>query len=93
MKNIKSSIFYIGIIGSFSLLIYWIISKGTGMEVGRQIATERSGKSQWEEFILTLLHNLQHPLAILLAQIIIIILVARVFGWLFKKNRSAYCYR
>ncbi|QBQ42048.1 cation/H(+) antiporter [Sphingobacterium psychroaquaticum] len=85
MKNIKSSIFYIGIIGSFSLLIYWIISKGTGMEVGRQIATERSGKSQWEEFILTLLHNLQHPLAILLAQIIIIILVARVFGWLFKK--------
>src|SRR5690606_27077526 len=30
-------------------------------------------------------HNLEHPLALLLAQIITIVLVARVFGWFFRK--------
>jgi Kef-type K+ transport system membrane component KefB len=30
-------------------------------------------------------HNLKHPLAILLAQIITIIVVARFFGWIFRK--------
>ncbi len=32
-----------------------------------------------------MLHNLEDPLAILLAQIVTIIIVARLFGWIFKK--------
>ncbi len=32
-----------------------------------------------------MVENLQHPLAILLAQIVTIILVARLFGWFFRK--------
>ena len=32
-----------------------------------------------------MIENLQHPLAILLAQIVTIILVARLFGWIFRK--------
>ena len=31
------------------------------------------------------MHNVQHPLAILLAQIVTIIIVARFFGWMFRK--------
>lgn len=85
MKKIKSTFFYIGIIGVFSILIYWIILQGKNMEIDRNIIIESSEKSQWEEFLTTMSHNLQHPLAILLAQIFIIILVARLFGWLFKK--------
>lgn len=85
MKKNKSTFFYIGIIGAFSLLIYWIIIYGQNMEVGRDIILNTSSKSQWEEFITTMLYNLNHPLAILLAQILVIILVARLFGWLFKK--------
>lgn len=85
MKKLKSSIFYIGIIGGFSFLIYWIIKKGSGMEIGRNIQISDSDSSQWQEFLVAILHNFQHPLAILLAQIIVIILVARLFGWLFKK--------
>ncbi len=85
MKKLKSSIFYIGIVGGFSLLIYWIISQGRSMEIGRDIQKINSGISQWQEFLSALIHNLQHPLAILLAQIIVIILFARLFGWLFKK--------
>lgn len=85
MKKIKSTFFYIGIIGVFSILIYWIILQGKNMEIDRNIIIESSENSQWEEFLTTMSHNLQHPLAILLAQIFIIILVARLFGWLFKK--------
>lgn len=85
MKKLKSSIFYIGIVGGFSFLIYWIISQGRNIEIGRDIQKINSGNSQWQEFLSALIHNLQHPLAILLAQIIVIILFARLFGWLFKK--------
>lgn len=85
MKKLKSSFFYIIIIGGFSLLIYWIINRGTSMEEGRNVSMTGSDLSNWEEFLSSMFHNLQHPLAILLVQIIIIILVARLFGWLFKK--------
>src|SRR5690606_9503602 len=85
MKNLKSSFFYIVIIGGFSLLIYWIINHGAFMEEGRHVENMGSNLSNWEEFLSSMLHNLQHPLAILLVQIIVIILVARLFSWLFKK--------
>jgi len=84
MKNYKNTIFYITITGSFSLLIYWILTKGKVLEAGRKVVIP-NGKGQWEEFILSMVHNLSHPLAILLAQIITIILVARFFGWIFRK--------
>ncbi|MFZ4863501.1 cation:proton antiporter [Sphingobacterium sp. Mn56C] len=85
MKNFKSSFFYIAVIGGFSALIYWILQVGKPMEVDREIVADKSSLSQWQEFLNAMAHNLQHPLAILLAQIIVIILVARLFGWLFKK--------
>jgi len=84
MKNYKNTIFYITITGSFSLLIYWILTQGKVLEAGRNVVIP-NGKGQWEEFILSMVHNLSHPLAILLAQIITIILVARFFGWIFRK--------
>ncbi len=85
MKNYKNSIFYIFIIGGFSCLMYWLLGKGAAFEIGRSIVVPESGLSQWAEFLSSLLHNLTHPLAILLAQIVTIILVARLFGWLFQK--------
>jgi len=84
MKNYKNTIFYITITGSFSLLIYWILTQGKALEHGRNVVIP-NGKGQWQEFLLSMVHNLSHPLAILLAQIITIILVARFFGWIFRK--------
>lgn len=75
-----NGIFYLGTIGFFSALMYWIVVKGADLEQGRKIVVPDSGLSQWEEFLNSLSHNLGHPLALLLAQIIIIILVARFFG-------------
>ena len=82
MAKFKNSIFYIGTIGGFSALIYWIILIGGKLEQGRDIVISKSDKSQWHEFVDAFLHNLQHPLAILLAQVVTIILVARIFGWI-----------
>ena len=85
MKRFKNSFFYISTIGVFSVLIYWISGLGKELEKGRVIVTVESGNNQWQEFINTLKHNLQHPLAILLAQITTIIIFARFFGWICKK--------
>lgn len=84
MKNYRNSIFYVTITGVFSLLIYYILTKGKVLEKGRNVVVANS-KDQWSEFIDSLQHNLGHPLAILLAQIITIIIVARFFGWMFRK--------
>jgi Kef-type K+ transport system membrane component KefB len=85
MKAFKNGIFYIAIIGGFSLLMYWITINGIDLEKGREIIMPENLKSHWLEFLNAIMHNIQHPLAILLAQIITIILVARLFGWLFMK--------
>jgi Kef-type K+ transport system membrane component KefB len=66
-------------------MIYWILAQGKFLEIGRNIVVANSTNSQWTEFISSLLHNVKHPLAILLAQIITIIIVARFFGWMFRK--------
>jgi Kef-type K+ transport system membrane component KefB len=71
--------------GGFSALIYWIVTKGEVLQSGRDIVDSTSGKNQWEEFLLSISHSIQEPLAILLLQIITIILVARFFGWIFRK--------
>jgi Kef-type K+ transport system membrane component KefB len=85
MKNYKNSIFYITFTGGFSVLIYWILNQGKILENGRNIIIPTSKKGQWSEFLASMIHNLKEPLAILLMQIIAIILVARFFGWIFRK--------
>ena len=85
MKKYKNTIFYLVITGGFTALMYWIITKGKHLEAAKTIETPESGNGSWSDFLASMQYNFQDPLAILLAQIITIILVARVFGWIFKK--------
>lgn len=85
LKKYKNSLFYIGITGGFSALIYWIIKKGKELEKIKTLVVANGNHSSWNDFIDSMKHNFQDPLAILLAQIVTIILVARLFGWIFKK--------
>ena len=85
MKKYKNTVFYLVITGGFTALMYWIIIKGKHLEAAKTIETPESGNGSWSDFLAAIQHNFQDPLAILLAQIITIILVARVFGWIFKK--------
>ena len=85
MKNIKNSVFYVLVTGVFSVLIYFIIKNGKLLESEQVHTSKASGSSAWINFTESLSVNLHHPLAILLIQIIAIILIARIFGWLFRK--------
>jgi len=85
MKNNKNTIFYLVVIGGFTAFIYWMLSKGKSLEIGRNYLRPVTENGHWNDFSASLTQNLQHPLAILLAQIITIIIVARFFGWVFRK--------
>ncbi|RTY91313.1 cation:proton antiporter [Flavobacterium sp. GT3R68] len=85
MNKFRNALFYFGVTGGFTILIYWIISKGKDLELGKKFQITAPQNGHWEDFLNAMSHNLRHPLAILLAQIITIILVARFFGWLFRK--------
>lgn len=85
MRRFRNIFFYIGIIGGFSALMYWVVVLGSKLESGRNILIQEAENNQWVEFVNTLVHNLEYPLAILLAQIVTIILAARLLGWLCKK--------
>ena len=85
MKNYKNTIFYFVVTGGFSALIYWIIGMGKALETDKNIFHPVSKNTHWDDFLSSLTLNLHHPLAILLAQIITIIIVARFIGWIFRK--------
>ncbi|MSP85709.1 MAG: cation/H(+) antiporter, partial [Flavobacteriaceae bacterium] len=80
MKNYKNTFFYFSVTGGFTALIYWIISKGKVLETAKRVSTVATPNNHWNDFISSMVLNFQDPLAILLAQIITIIIVARFFG-------------
>jgi len=85
MKNYKNSFFYITILIVFSSIIYSILLRGKALEFGK-VSNEIVVKHKYfDEFVNSILHNIFHPLAILLAQIVTIIFVARFFGWICRK--------
>ncbi len=85
MKYHRNTIFYFVITGGFSALIYWILTLGKGLEVHKKYIRPVVENGHWNDFIASMSNNLHHPLAILLAQIVTIIIVARFFGWVFRK--------
>lgn len=87
MKN-KKNIFYLFLIGGFVALMYWIIVQGAKLEVGRAVEIQTNNNSAWGNFVQALIDSLKHPLAILLAQIVTIILAARIFGWICIKIKQ-----
>ena len=85
MKNHRNTLFYIIVTGGFSALIYWILGNGKNLEMDKEFLRPVVENGHWNDFVSSLTLNLHHPLAILLAQIITIIIVARFFGWVFRK--------
>lgn len=88
MKSYRNIFFYTVTIIVCSLLIYFVLQQGLSLEPGKTgVAHAGNGKipSTWDQFIDTYSHNLHHPLAILLLQIVSIVFIARLFGILFNK--------
>src|SRR5687767_4475495 len=90
MKKHWSLVFYLIIVVIFGLAIYWIVEQGKILEHGRttkieQTISKSSVVDSFELFSRSFNHNLAHPLAVLILQIIAIIICARFFGFLFNK--------
>jgi Kef-type K+ transport system membrane component KefB len=88
MKRLKIILIYLFTIGGAVALMYGILILGKGLETKSVLSTATSQLSYWAEFILNLSQSLRNPLAILLAQIITIIVVARLLGWISIKIRQ-----
>ncbi|WP_308004290.1 cation:proton antiporter [uncultured Chryseobacterium sp.] len=84
----RNIIFYISTIIVFSSLMYFFIIEGQTLEIGEKIITKTNNSSSWDNFLESFKTNLHHPLALLLAQIVTIILVARLFGWICMKIKQ-----
>jgi Kef-type K+ transport system membrane component KefB len=86
MKKARNVLFYLMVVGTFSLLIYFIIHKGELLEKAKTFKLiPPVTSSHWDQFKNTYNDNITHPLSILLLQIITIIVTARVFGFICKK--------
>jgi Kef-type K+ transport system membrane component KefB len=86
-RNYRYVYFYSGVTGFFLLMIFFIVRWGHRLEEGRAIAMPRGGAG-WEAIFHPLETNLEHPLTLFLLQIIIILLVSRIFGWLCRLIRQ-----
>ncbi|WP_437918151.1 cation:proton antiporter [Sphingobacterium sp. LRF_L2] len=84
-RKLRNGIFYFALLISFSILVFLIIQQGKTLEGEHSFPLPHPNASPWREFLTSISQNLEHPLAILLAQILVIILATRLFGWLCKK--------
>lgn len=85
MNKYKNIFFYVVLTGGCLAFIYWTVLLGAKLEEGRNIVIPGLDESQWQVFLDSMQHNLGHPLALLLIQIVSIIFVARIFGWICRK--------
>lgn len=85
MNKKTATIFYILVICTLGLVIYWIIDKGQALQEPSLVTrhTQSAGDS-FNAYSGSFKHSLEEPVAVLLLQIIVIILAARLSGWLFK---------
>lgn len=85
MKKIKNALLYLVILGGFFALMYWIIQTGRLLEAGRNIIEPQLQNSYFSQFIQSVSHNLAHPVGLVLAQIVTILIISRIFAFIFRK--------
>lgn len=85
MKKIKNTLFYIITVGGFALLMYFFADLGKGVDKAVSVVRDGNSISHWDNFTATLKINMEHSLPLLLTQIVLIILFARIVGWLCRR--------
>ena len=88
-KGTKSITFYILMLLIFGSLMYFIVKEGESIQVHTTVQTlNTTPQNMGEGFLLfwdSVTHHIHSPIGILLLQIIAILIVCRIFGWLFLK--------
>ena len=88
-KGTKSIAFYLMMILVFGSLMYFIVKEGESQQVGTAVQTmQNAPQTMGEGFFVfwdSVTHHIQSSMGILLLQIITILIVCRLFGWMFQK--------
>jgi len=89
MSRKWNMVFYVLMLGVFGFAIYEVMQRGRSQEnVGRTVAQAtqaNTDKGSLQLFTESFSGNIGHPLPTLLLQIMIIVIVVRLFGYLFNK--------
>lgn len=83
-KHLRTWLFYIVMLALFGVFSYFLFLNAEsfkGLHVGKQLTTG----SGFDMFRSALMHNILEPASMMLMQIISILIVSRLFGYLFKK--------
>ncbi|MEG1545326.1 MAG: cation:proton antiporter, partial [Tannerellaceae bacterium] len=88
-KGTRSLTFYLMMIVIFGSLMYLIAKEGESQQVDSAVTSMYAAPTDMGEgfslFLKLLAHHIESPIGILLLQIITILIVCRLFGWLFLK--------
>jgi Kef-type K+ transport system membrane component KefB len=84
----KNFLFYTAIMVGFFAISWWILKLGEGLESGHKVAPEilnSNESNHFQLFIVEVKHLMKHSTALMLLQIMVIVIFARIFGYLLKK--------
>lgn len=87
-KNVRTWIFYFVMISSFIILTYVLFKSAEKFDVHipqNVTAVSSAVTDNFDSFKNSIFHNLGEPVALLLMQIIAILFVSRIAGWIFIK--------
>jgi len=85
VKRLKNISVYGTVLIAFALLFYWITQQGEQLEVGKHIVIHKQSEGPWLDFLNSMNANFEHPFSILMIQIIVILIVSRIFAWIFRR--------
>ncbi|MBS1916158.1 MAG: cation:proton antiporter [Bacteroidetes bacterium] len=88
MKKKAILLFYIIILAAFGSAIYFILKNGQLLEKISVAKENSTAAGNFSVFKNTIAGNLSHPLPVLLLQIVVIIIAARFFGFVFGKIKQ-----
>lgn len=84
----KNIIFYVSTLVIFWSIMYFFLMQWQTLETKEILTHQTQTVPAWTNFIESMQWNLHHPLSLLLLQILVIVLVAKVFWWIFTKIKQ-----
>ncbi len=85
-NHFKTWLFYVLMLSLFGILTFILFQKGESLDGVNKLALHSNiSTNGFDSFRFSILHNIAEPSAMLLLQIISILIVSRIFGYLFAK--------
>lgn len=88
MRKKNSSFFYVLMIALFGTGIYYILQQGKSLQNKSVRELPAENVSSFSMFQDALHHNMTAALSVLLLQIVVIVIIVRIFGYLFSKIKQ-----